>query len=201
MSLSLSAHERCGPPSSCNVPYIPPFFSFFFSLSFPSILMYIPRTTSVQRTLHLYLRVEGSFSAMDTGIGRRPAVKFILLTWAATMILLLSRFSTADLYYRSGPGLYSPRNANLLYRVIRPCADRCISLSLSFSLSLSRFRTESPHLEDGSIVGIDGGQDRSSSTSSLDSSSPDVFSPWFIYKRVIALIPGIREIAIDEARF
>ena len=76
-----------------------------------------------------------------------------------------------------------------------------LSLSLSFSLSLSRFRTESPHLEDGSIVGIDGGQDRSSSTSSLDSSSPDVFSPWFIYKRVIALIPGIREIAIDEARF
>ena len=137
MSLSLSAHERCGPPSSCNVPYIPPFFSFFFSLSFPFILMCIPRTTSVQRTLHLYLRVEGSFSAMDTGIGRRPAVKFILLTWAATMILLLSRFSTADLYYRSGPGLYSPRNANLLYRVIRPCADRCISLSLSLFFSLS----------------------------------------------------------------
>lgn len=43
------------------------------------------------------------------------------------------RFCTADLYYRAEAALY-PRNANLLCRVIRPCANRIIVLFLSRSL-------------------------------------------------------------------
>lgn len=66
-------------PSSCNVPCVPPFFPFFFPLPLHPYTLYNKRA-------HVASIYEASFSAMDTGIGRRPAVKFILLTWAATMI-------------------------------------------------------------------------------------------------------------------
>lgn len=145
----------------------PSFFSFFFSSSPPSL--YLVQQASARC---LYLR---SLFLRDGHRNRSPTCCeiYTLNVGRNNDRSLLFRFSTADLYYRSGPGLYSPRNANLLYRVIRPCADRCISLPFSLSLSLARFRTESPHLEDRSIVGIDGREDRSST---IANSSSDVFS-------------------------
>lgn len=104
------------------------FFLFFFSSSPPSL--YLVQQASARC---LYLR---SLFLRDGHRNRSPTCCeiYTLNVGRNNDRSLLFRFSTADLYYRSGPGLYSPRNANLLYRVIRPCADRCISLSLARSI-------------------------------------------------------------------
>lgn len=159
----------------------PSFFSFFFSSSPPSL--YLVQQASARC---LYLR---SLFLRDGHRNRSPTCCeiYTLNVGRNNDRSLLFRFSTADLYYRSGPGLYSPRNANLLYRVIRPCADRCISLP--FSLSLARSLDSEPRPRTWKI-------DRSleSMAGRIDPRPSPTRRPMFlavVYKRVIALIPGI----------
>ena len=107
-------------------------------------------------------RLTVSEAAAEIGRPGRPAVKFILLPWPRNndrQQPLLGRFCHGR-FVLSFPGSLYPRNANLLCRVIRPCADRIVrflSLSLSLSLSFSgalAFALDSMHLEDRSAVSI-----------------------------------------------